>query len=309
MAIAIIAGAKQGNISIEGVSLDTMLAIDPLKGSVHPPLIQGRAPRADDEIVLGSATLRKLHRHVGQTVDLDVGPPVGRLTLHIVGRMISPSVGDLFTNRLGDGGWIFGPAVRHIAAQTPAAENGPPPSAFNLFAVRYAAGAQPSAALASLRRDFGPTVLRQLPPEDVVNLDSVANLPFILSGLVVLIGLATVGHALATSIRQRRRDLAILKAIGFMRLQVVSDRRVASDILHGRGSGRWAAAGCRGGSLGVEPTGVGNRLAVTTARAGRRRRSRHPLHGRAGEHRRRGPRLVGGAARSRRRIAQRVMAF
>jgi putative ABC transport system permease protein len=39
---------------------------------------------------------------------------------------------------------------------------------------------------------------------------------------VALVALATVTHALVTSVRRRRRDLAILKALGFLRGQVAA---------------------------------------------------------------------------------------
>jgi putative ABC transport system permease protein len=91
---------------------------------------------------------------------------------------------------------------------------------FNIFAVRYAPGASPAAAFASLQRQFGRTVLRQLPAEDAVNLQSVDTLPFVLAGLVALLGVATVGNTVIVSVRRRRRDLAILKTIGFVRRQV-----------------------------------------------------------------------------------------
>jgi putative ABC transport system permease protein len=69
-----------------------------------------------------------------------------------------------------------------------------------------------------LRREFGQTVLRQLPSEDVLNLRSVDSLPPLLAGL----GVATVGNTLVASVRQRRRELAILKTIGFVRRQVAA---------------------------------------------------------------------------------------
>ncbi|MGH9094913.1 MAG: FtsX-like permease family protein, partial [Acidimicrobiales bacterium] len=225
-AVAVIAGARQGNAYIGKVALDSMLAFDQLRGSVHPTLVQGRAPRGLQEIDLGTKTLAKLHKRVGQTVAMDVGPPVGQITLRIVGAMIAPSVGDIFTNSLGDGGWISGQAFKQVQAQmtgpnaAPSEAAAPPPSSFALFAVRYAPGASPKAAFASLQRQFGPIVLRRLPPEDVINLHSVDALPLILAGLVALLGLATIGHSLVTSVRRHRRDLAVLKTVGFVRRQV-----------------------------------------------------------------------------------------
>ena len=121
-AIAIVASQSEGTATIDNVSVPTLLAIDPLKGSVYPPLLQGHPPRADDQIVLGTQTLDKLHRRVGQSVHINT--PSGVLTLHIVGRMIVPSVGDLFSNELGDGGWIYGPAVQQQAKQSQSGSSG-----------------------------------------------------------------------------------------------------------------------------------------------------------------------------------------
>ncbi len=249
-AIAILAGASQGYVVIDGKVVDLLLAFDPLKGSVYPPLVEGHAPRAADQIVLASQTLQELHRHLGQSVT--VSGQVGRpRTLRIVGSMIAPSVGDLFTNNMGEGGWVYGPAVREQLAQTPANSNSSVPSTvFSLFAVRYAPGVSHTAALASLRHSFGRTVLRQLPSENVLNLQSVDHLPTLLAGLVALLGVATVGNTLVASVRQRRRDLAVLKTLGFVRRQVaavvswhatsVALVALLVGIPLGVASGRWA---------------------------------------------------------------------
>jgi hypothetical protein len=217
-AFAILAGPNQGTAQIDGKTVDALLAIDPLKGSVYPPVLLGHEPRAANEIVLASATLRQLHRQVGEFVHIPT--PSGVQTLRIVGEMIAPSFGDILTNGVGDGAWIYGPVVRQVQAQAPPQANGLPPIAFVLFAVRYAPGASQAAAYASLRHDFGRTVLGRLPSADAINLRSVDRLPLLLAGLIVLIGLMTVGNTLVTSVHQRRRDLAILKTIGFVRRQV-----------------------------------------------------------------------------------------
>jgi ABC-type lipoprotein release transport system permease subunit len=215
-AIAILAGDSQGTVQIDGQTQNLLLAFDPLRGNVYPPLLQGHPPRADNQIVLGTQTLKQLHKQIGQSVQ--IAAPNRTLTLHIVGRMIAPSVGDVFTNGLGEGGWVYGPAVRRGQASS---QNGAtPPTVFNLFAVRFRPGVSSTAAVASLRREFGFTVLPHVPSEDVINLQSVDHLPYVLAGLVVLLGLVTVGNTVISSVRRRRRDLAILKTIGFTRRQV-----------------------------------------------------------------------------------------
>ncbi len=57
--------------------------------------------------------MQKLHTRIGQWVTVDGGS--GKIRLRVVGKMISPSIGDLFTNGVGEGGWVYGPAVRKYA--------------------------------------------------------------------------------------------------------------------------------------------------------------------------------------------------
>ena len=221
-AISILAGASQGNAAIDGHLVGALLAFDPLKGYVDPPVIAGHAPRADDQIVLASDTMQELHKGIGQWVTVDGGS--GKVRLRVVGVMISPSIGDLFTNGVGEGAWVYGPAVRKYvqSQQQTQSSSSTPPTVFNIFAVRYAPGVSKTAAFTSLQGLFGRTVLQQLPAEDVVNLQSVDGLPLVLAGLIVLLGVMTLGNTLVTSVTRRRRDFAILKTIGFVRPQVAA---------------------------------------------------------------------------------------
>jgi ABC-type lipoprotein release transport system permease subunit len=57
-------------------------------------------------------------------------------------------------------------------------------------------------------------------PTDLINFGQVQNLPLLLAGLVAVLAAATLAHTLVTSIRRRRRDLAILKMLGFVPAQV-----------------------------------------------------------------------------------------
>ena len=188
--------------------------------------------------------------------------------------MIAPSIGDLFTNSLGDGGWVYGPAVRRQQKQQTKSAGRPPnatpPTVFNLFAVRYAPGVSPTAAFASLRRQFGATVLRQLPSEDVINLQSVDGLPAVLAGLVLLLGVATVGNSLITSVRRRRRDFAILKTIGFTPRQVARVVAWQATIVLPRRFGGGHSAWHRRWKMGMEPGRFQCRVDLSSIGANRR---------------------------------------
>jgi hypothetical protein len=211
----------QGGATVDGTAVGTTFVFDSLKGAVFPPLLEGRPPRTLGEIVLGGSTLRQIGRQVGQTVRL--GTPAGTNTMRVVGRMIVPSVGDVLTNGLGQGAWVSASYFRWLNAKAARLHlgNAPPPF-YQLFAVRYAPGVQPAEAFARLQHDFGPTVLRQLPAESVVNLQSVGGLPLVLAGLAAVLGAAAIGNTMTIFVRRRRRDLAILKTLGFRRQQVAA---------------------------------------------------------------------------------------
>src|SRR5207253_9922784 len=59
-------------------------------------------------------------------------------------------------------------------------------------------------------------------PQDVSYLRNVRSLPRALAAFLVLLGLGAVGHVLTSAVRRRRRDLAVLRAIGFRPLQVAA---------------------------------------------------------------------------------------
>jgi putative ABC transport system permease protein len=206
--------------TVDGTAVSNTFVFDPLKGAVFPPLLDGRPPRTAGEIVLGSSTLRQIGRHVGQTVRL--WTPAGATTMRVVGRMIVPSVGDILTNDLGQGAWVSDSCFRRFNAEAARLRLANAPPFYQLFAVRYAPGVPPAQAFIRLRHDFGPTVLRHIPGQNIVNLQSVDGLPLVLAGLAAFLGAVTLGNTMIIFVRRRRRDLAILKTLGFRRRQVAA---------------------------------------------------------------------------------------
>lgn len=253
-----------GSVVVDGQTVPQVLAVDRLKGEVQPQLLEGRGPSAPDEIAVATRTLELLHKHIGDQVKV-TGPNGKPYTFTVVGRMLAPSVGDVLTNGLGEGAWVDASFV-HQQWLSPTDPSGTPPQGtdvLNVFVVRLVPGVTVPAAMPGLRRDFGPSVLQHLPAEDAVNLQSVAALPFVLAGLIALLGLATVGNALVSSVRQRRRDLAVLKTLGFVRRQVGATVAwqatsfalvaVVVGVPVGLAGGRWAWTAVASGIDSVSP--------------------------------------------------------
>jgi ABC-type lipoprotein release transport system permease subunit len=57
-------------------------------------------------------------------------------------------------------------------------------------------------------------------PADIQAYAGVRSTPLVLAGLLALLGIGVLAHLLVTSVRARRRDLAVLKTLGSSRRQV-----------------------------------------------------------------------------------------
>jgi ABC-type lipoprotein release transport system permease subunit len=71
-----------------------------------------------------------------------------------------------------------------------------------------------------MRDAFGRNVLRPYPGGEVGDLARVDYLPNVLAGLLVVLAVGALALALVGSVQRHRRDLAILKTIGFVGRQV-----------------------------------------------------------------------------------------
>jgi ABC-type antimicrobial peptide transport system permease subunit len=85
---------------------------------------------------------------------------------------------------------------------------------------RHATTAQLATAIVPPDRSTDVTVSGLRRPSDIVSYARVRSTPLLLAGVLALLAIATVAHALVTAVRRRRRDLALLKTLGFTRRQV-----------------------------------------------------------------------------------------
>ena len=185
-----------------------IVAIQPVTGAVAPPVLAGRLPRTPGEIALGGRELRALHKSIG---DLTMARGArGPLALHIVGQVIlSPEITNEQT-QLGSGG---------VMTLTGAGALSRTPLPRNVFLVQLRTPTD-HAAIARLKQQFPGAVLPAVPPPEARDLRGVNGLPLTLALLLALLATGTVAHTLLTSVRRRRRELAILKAVGFVTGQV-----------------------------------------------------------------------------------------
>ncbi len=223
-------------LTIKGRSLLAAGLVDG-RGDVGPEPITGRLPSAPDEIAIGTRTADDLGVEIGDVVTARGGSR--QLALRIVGTaVISP---DLNLGQLSKGALLTAAGLRRFFGDS---------VVLHQFLVRYAPGVDPGDAYAGLQEDWGRTVLRFYGTPEGENLRRVRGLPAALAGVVALVGVATLAHALLASVRRRRGDLAVLKAIGFSRRDVFATVAWQASLLGGAASlvgvpagvvlGRWA---------------------------------------------------------------------
>lgn len=218
------------------------------QGSIGPTVIRGRAPTAPHEILVGTEILDKLGADIGDTIE-----SVGRVgdferpdelevvstPLEIVGVGVVPTP----AGQLGRGAAMTLDGVRAIN----------PDAVPDVVWLRFAADADPDRVLAALGDSAGagqsPSLVELEGSEEVLNVAKVEDLPLVLAALAGVLAGGVLGHALFSGVRARRRDLAVLRALGFGRRRVgatvawqattIVAVALAAGLPLGIGLGRW----------------------------------------------------------------------
>jgi hypothetical protein len=202
-----------------------LLGMDPAS-AVTPPIESGRSIESAQEVVLGTATINALHKHIGDSVDLGDAHKTHRLK--IVGTAIFPTIGVVHGEHtsLGVGALVAPQLVPGYGRNLFELDN----AGGNTVFVRFEPGTNAVAELASLNKyqpDFGGgyqdvSVAAVHRPAEIVNARDAGSAPALLAGALVLASAISLAVALRSSVRRRRRDLAVLKSLGFTRRQIAS---------------------------------------------------------------------------------------
>jgi hypothetical protein len=179
--------------------------------------VTGRLPTTSREIALGTQTLRQLHARIGDTFQVSIPLfDAGTRPMTVVGTTVLPTLSD--TLGLGTGAALTPGGLRYLLS---AKSTIPPPGALY---VRFRPGVDPQAGredlAARLARVGSFTVDGPATPTDLLNFGQVRDLPQVLGIGLAAVALLTIAHLLITSVRRRRRDFAILRALGFTSWQV-----------------------------------------------------------------------------------------
>jgi predicted lysophospholipase L1 biosynthesis ABC-type transport system permease subunit len=198
-------------VRINGVTTPTF-ATTSLKGGLAPVVLDGRAPRAPDEIAFGPGTLHDLKLHIGDRIP--IGETPGR-TATVVGTALLPASSHTDYDQSA---WMTAAGVQAVLG---------PPSRVDVndfedyVLVKWAPGIRVESARHRLAALGGGSYYSAPAerPAAVVSLGKLGSLPLALGVFFALLASATVAHALVTTVRRRRQELAILRSIGLTRRQ------------------------------------------------------------------------------------------
>jgi hypothetical protein len=209
-----------------------VLGLQRQSGFVEPPTSSGRPITGSGQIELGAVTLRELGKHIGDTVLVGIKPY--RRPLTIVGTVILPSFGLALSDHvsLGRGAMLSGDSLLTAEGRstaTPGSESQVPQASPSAVAIDLIPGTSAAQRAQLIRRitsanpdgDPGGTYeLTQYLAAAIVYAAQMGRQPLTLAlGLAAAAALSLSLTVLA-SVRRRRRDLALLKALGMTRGQV-----------------------------------------------------------------------------------------
>ncbi len=185
-----------------------------IEGGLRPVVLSGRAPRGTGEIAFAPTTMKALGLHVGGHVT--VGSPPGR-SVRIVGTALLPPSSHTDYDQSA---WMTSAGLR---ASQPPERAGGAEGIEDYVLVRYRHGTSVASAdrrMTSIAaRNGGAFTERAELPASVVDLGKLRALPLALAVFFALLASATVAHAIVTTVRRRKHDLAVMRSIGFTRRQ------------------------------------------------------------------------------------------
>jgi hypothetical protein len=232
-------GYDYNNVNIDGETVPVLMAIKPGE-RVGPPILSGHGLQAAHQIVIGASTLAVLHKRVGDTVLVSWGSPndaplyLPPTKLKVVGTTTLPAIGyeSLVADHTSMGTGAMFPETIFPASFARAVGNPDPVlSGPELVFVRLRAGIGAAAGRHDMARiaAFADRLFARDPyaagndvlplgvqrPAQIVNYRSIASAPVVLAVALALGALIALALTLVASVRRRRFDLALLKALGF----------------------------------------------------------------------------------------------
>ena len=215
-----------------GGTIVPILGVQRHSGMVEPPTTSGHSINGSGQIELGTVTMRQLGVHVGQTIPAGAGPH--RTWLTVVGTVTLPSFGVARSDHvsLGRGAMMSEDELLTVLGVTPAemkqaqVSSQAAPSAVAIDLAPGTTGSQRArlvSRITSANPDGTPGgtyQLTQFKAAAIENASQMGGQPLALALGLAAAAVLSLAVTVLADVRRRRRELALLKALGMTRRQV-----------------------------------------------------------------------------------------
>ncbi|PZF85023.1 hypothetical protein C1I92_06400 [Jiangella anatolica] len=189
---------------------------------LRPVMVEGRAPEYPGDVALAPGSADTLGVAVGDVVT--ASGTAGDRELTVTGLAFVPEGPH---NNYVTGGWVTGDGYDTLFDPD---SDVSPAFKYHLLLLGLTPGADPEAVAARLDEAVAAAtgappesvtgiVMPADPPSRLAEIRQVRTLPVFLAGFLAVLALGAVGHALATAVRRRRQEVAVLRALGMTRWQ------------------------------------------------------------------------------------------
>jgi FtsX-like permease family len=202
------------------------IAGTPVRGRLLLATVAGHLPMNDHQIGLGASTMRQVDAHIGSLVHVAMSLPSGRKrigTFHVVSQVSFPVVGGAVS--LGTGAVITTAGYENTLCppgpgRTACLKGALETTNGGGMLVRVVPGPQGTAAVSHYLDAYRSTTALAITPTSLVNFGEAVNFPLIFGVMLAVVGAATLAHLLVVSVARRRREIGLLKVLGFLNRQV-----------------------------------------------------------------------------------------
>jgi cell division protein FtsX len=202
---------RQGVLESGRVDLPAFV-LDPVDAPLPIVVLDGRLPASPDEVTIATESAKDIGASVGDRIELSGSRSSGTFVVSGIAFVLEGP-----HNAYDAGAWLLPRTYDKLISgyKFRTAEVSLKPGA-DAKAVAARAGAAVAKALGQ-PPEAADIVTPRSPPSRLGELRQVQRLPLLLAVFLALLALAAVGHAVATAVRRRRHDLAVLRALGVTR--------------------------------------------------------------------------------------------
>ena len=214
-----------GFTAIDNVSVGVIVGTA-MRGELLFSAVSGHLPTGAGQIGLGATTMRQMGAHVGSVVDFSIRN--GTVPLRVVAEVSFPV---LLAGSVSLGNGALLSTSGFLAAECPPGRlhtlclqkvNGGLNTGGGALMVSVVPGPRGQQDVSRYLKNYQSIATLPSTPVSLINFGEAVDFPLIFGTILAAFGAATLVHLLVVSVARRRREIGLLKVLGFVNIQVGS---------------------------------------------------------------------------------------